>query len=149
MKKPKPRLALRLAILAPLISLCAFVLLAQAPKAALAPATPVCNLTDPFNVTAASTSVLVAGIGNGTKVYVCGIVLTSTAAGTAVFTTGSGTTCGSNTVTKTGTFTLATGTPLVAISQGDPIIVSGTLDTDVCLAATGGTMAGFLLFARY
>jgi|SRR5579883_375011 len=101
----------------------------------------------PINATTATTTQLVAPAA-GEAVFVCGASLTiapsSTSADTAQFISGTGPTCGTNTVTNTGTFgngDLTTAAPPLFISFADPgSTFSSAVGAGVCLVSAGTTV---------
>lgn len=108
-----------------------------------------------ISVTSATTTQLVAP-SSGVTVYVCGAVFSiapsATSADVASFTTGTGATCGTNTVTQTGTFgngDLTSAAPPIVISfPSDGTDFSGAPGAGLCIitAGTAVSVQGFLTY---
>ena len=94
----------------------------------------------PINISTATTTAIIAPVA-GQRVYVCGYVFTIsqvvTTANTLTFITGSGATCGTNTVTQTGPF----GAGGVTASQPIPIAYGGGNQTVFTSAVGAGVCA--------
>jgi hypothetical protein len=105
-----------------------------------------CHKSVAISIAASNTQELVPAI-TGETVQVCGFVVTeATAAGTAQFKTGTGTTCGTGTVNLTGAMTMVTN-GFIAYGDGSSVIFSGNLSSAVCVTAgSGGAVAGVLTY---
>ena len=109
-----------------------------------------CNQTNAISVST-GTAEIIAGIP-GTTVSVCGILVNASATSTGVVVqTGTGTTCGTSTVNKSGNIILAQHgvASLGAGSSGD----GSTLFTTptgyaVCVQVTSGTIAGMVSYRQ-
>lgn len=105
-----------------------------------------CNRTQPFTGTGAA-AVVVAGTLNKTT-FICGWHITNTAAtGTFAITAGTGTNCGTNTVSVTPAMSITSTAP-----STDHIEYAGTsagLSADLCVSATVTTVTGIIWYGQY
>lgn len=108
-----------------------------------------------ISVSSATTTQLVAP-SSGVTVYVCGAVFSiapsATSADVASFTTGTGATCGTGTVTQTGTFgngdLTSAAPPIVITFPSDGTDFSGAPGAGLCIitAGTAVSVQGFLTY---
>lgn len=108
-----------------------------------------------ISITSATTTQLVAP-SSGVTVYVCGAVFSiapsATSADVASFTTGTGATCGTGTVTQTGTFgngdLTSAAPPIVITFPSDGTDFSGAPGAGLCIitAGTAVSVQGFLTY---
>lgn len=95
-----------------------------------------CEYSTPFWVPAAATTILIAGAG-GDRVYVCAIVFTTAAVGTAQLVRGTGANCGTGTTAMTGTMATAWGQEF-ALGAGLGAVMRTGVGEDLCITLTGG-----------
>ncbi len=107
-----------------------------------------CPSTAVVNVTAASTTEVVA-LTASQVIRVCSIAVSMTpAAGTVTFVSGTGTNCGSSTAAITGAFPLAASTPLT-ISSGNGSVIRTPSANALCVTATAANAVGVVTYAKY
>ena len=106
-----------------------------------------CNSSAPIAVTAAATTEIVP-LTSGQRIYICGFVLTMSAAGTAEFKVGTGTNCGTGTASLAGPYNLPTAGPLqVGGSRG--VVLKGGSGQAVCVTAATGNVNGHVTYSKF
>lgn len=108
----------------------------------------VCNNTAVINVTAGSTTELVA-LTASQIIRVCSFTVAMSAAGTAQFVYGTGVNCATGTVNITGAVPLATGTPWAQTGASGLNIFRTIASNALCLAAVTGNAVGFVTYAKF
>lgn len=99
------------------------------------------------NVTAGATTQVIAQ-SSSTAIRICSIVLTISAPGTAAFVQGTGSNCGTGQASLTGPMTMTTGVP-ISFGSGMGSVLRTSSAQAFCLSATGGNVAGWVMFAQY
>jgi len=113
-----------------------------------AQSTNLCDETVAVSVSSGTTGVVVTGTP-GYATVVCSFVLSAdTIATTGTFKTGTGTTCGTGTVSLTGAMRFC---DECAISHGNAsgILFRVPLGSDFCLTTATGALTGFATFGRH
>ncbi len=106
-----------------------------------------CDRSAAISVASGQSAVLVALI-KGRVTRVCGFVVSGdTLATTALFSTGTGTTCGTGTLNLTGAMRMPDEGSIVFGGAG-VFIMQGLLDNDVCITTATGAVTGMLSYAQ-
>lgn len=125
----------------------AILALAALPSLALAQTVDQCDQTAPVSVTAGNTTEIVP-LASARTIYVCTMVLTMSAAGTAKFVYGTGTNCGTGTTDMTAAMALAETTPLAVSGMNSPLLRAPPANA-ICIAAVTGNVTGFINYRRF
>lgn len=116
----------------PVAALYLLILFLASPPATAQGTTPyVCNSSVVVSTAAAATSELVA-LTAGQSIRVCSFVLTGGGATTVQFKSGTGTTCGTGTVNRTGALELADNTA-IPVGSGVGVIFRGAAGEALCM----------------
>jgi len=106
-----------------------------------------CDRTASISVSLGSSAVLVA-TRPGTTTLVCGFVISGdTITTTAVFKSGTGTTCGTGTVSHTGAMRMPDEGSIV-FGTGVAPVLFGEYNTDFCITTATGAVTGVLLYRQ-
>lgn len=108
-----------------------------------------CDKTVAVTAAAGANMTKVITLSASKPTFVCGFILSSTGAGLVQIKSGTNTTnpCDTTTVAITGNMTTATGGPL-AFGSGLSTIFRVAAGLDVCILATTGSIAGFMVYAQ-
>lgn len=123
---------------------------AQTPGNALGASPFSCNLSAPVQAAAVATTQIIPPSGS-TTIYVCGFSVNGGgAAGTMQLRTGSGATCATGSVNKTGLMTTAIGQN-IDFGNGTGVIFKSSPGDGVCvqMATASATAAGIITYAQY
>ena len=122
----------------------AFLWLAPASAQQLTPAT---TNTIAVAGTVATATKIISGV-SGRFIYITGINLVPVATASVLFTAGTGTNCGTNTTSLTGTMVFAAGQTLKA-GSGYGVILVTPVGYDVCITISTAAAPGFLSYALF
>jgi hypothetical protein len=103
-----------------------------------------CNLSAPFTGSGAAAK-LISGIAS-THINICGFTITSSAADTVNISTGTGTNCGTNNASLTGTLNINS-TQLV--DHIPYAAISTPTGSDLCVNATTTTLTGIIWYSQF
>lgn len=107
-----------------------------------------CDSSAVVSVAAGATAAIAAGV-SGRRIRVCAFSLSAdTAATTAQWKQGTGTTCGTGTANLSGAYNMAVGVPLTS-GSGLGELFKTAATADLCLTAVTGAVAGLVTYAIY
>jgi hypothetical protein len=131
-----------------------FTLYGYRPRFGIDPASPViqtnrCTSVVPITAGAGATVQIVSPVA-GRKIYVCGLVLTESVAGTVQLVEGTGALCGTGQTSVTGAMTGLVGTPIVFAQSLSSTFQINTSGDGLCLVNGGAVVsAGYASVVQY
>lgn len=106
-----------------------------------------CRFTASVSASAGGSTEIVA-LTASQRIRVCNIAISMSTAGTAKFTTGTGTNCGTGSADLTAAMNLATATPLVSNGAPGQYLLETPVSQALCITAATGNVLGWINYDK-